>query len=275
MSEANSHPEARLSAALTRRPVELGSTHSQHERQPVRFSRRLPGAAWPDESLGALPHVGCRGPSAICVEHRADVLVGGKRLPSWRIGAHPLFPVVLVLRGRLHRFDGPLRALVGSLSTPPGVPAKMAFRPFQPDWQAPRRSPSPQPSPAGRGGQFNRHRVFRTRPLIRARLSILPLPAGEGRGEGEGVLEPIAHSRSKRERSDDQWGAHASRVPASASRRSPRPTDIPPSADERTDGVTRSRPGRPRRHAGRVRSPLNRVVASESVGSSLPASLIA
>ncbi len=47
------------------------------------------------------------------------------------------------------------------------------------------RSPSPQPSPAGRGSQFIRVRADAAHRLHEGGRSILPLPAGEGRGEGE------------------------------------------------------------------------------------------
>ena len=49
------------------------------------------------------------------------------------------------------------------------------------------RSPSPQPSPAGRGGRFGRGRWQENDPLFERRSQGLPLPAGEGWGEGEWV----------------------------------------------------------------------------------------
>ena len=52
------------------------------------------------------------------------------------------------------------------------------------------RSPSPPPSPAGRGSRFARSAPTRTLPLCRTRPTILPFPAGEGRGEGE---QPLKH----------------------------------------------------------------------------------
>src|SRR2546422_10988746 len=46
-------------------------------------------------------------------------------------------------------------------------------------------SPSPQPSPSGRGCPFGRFGKIRTAAENQKRRSGLPLPRGEGRGEGE------------------------------------------------------------------------------------------
>ena len=52
------------------------------------------------------------------------------------------------------------------------------------------RSPSPQPSPAGRGGAAGRAGAIGALLWFAAARQVLPLPAGEGWGEGENVPEP-------------------------------------------------------------------------------------
>ena len=67
-------------------------------------------------------------------------------------------------------------------------------------WQVPMvPSPSPQPSPLGRGGRISaRASLAEALPLIPRRMTFLPLPKGEGWGEGEGDEQKSASSISPR-----------------------------------------------------------------------------
>src|SRR5688572_5764616 len=75
------------------------------------------------------------------------------------------------------------------------------------------RSPSPRPSPAGRGRIADSPSVKKKFPSPDKRGTIPPLPAGEGRGEGP-VHGPNAHHKDVKAIQEREFGATTRELPS-------------------------------------------------------------